>query len=94
MKRVAVVAAVVGVVGVVALAAIVPRFLVNVGSSSSGQVNLGGSCSESSGALKWSQIGAVVVCKGGKYKYAIPSDFPATQAGGYKSRPSWYPTIT
>jgi len=65
------------------------------GSSSSGQVSLGGSCSESSGALKWSQAGsAVVVCKGGKYKYAIPSDFPATPAGGYKSRPSWYPTIT
>lgn len=64
------------------------------GSSSSGQASLGGSCSESSGALKWDPIGVLVVCKGGKYKYAIPGDFPATPAGGYKSRPSWYPTIT
>jgi hypothetical protein len=35
-----------------------------------------------------------VVCKGEKYQYALPSDFPATPAGGHKSRPSWYPTIT
>jgi len=74
MKRVAVVMTLVALtVACTATAGVIEYFT---------QVNLGDSCSESSGAVKWSQFVGVVVCKGGKYKYAIPGDFPATPAGG------------
>ena len=37
--------------------------------------------------------GMLSVCKNNVVKYALPTDIPPTPAGGYKSRPSWYPTL-
>ena len=37
--------------------------------------------------------GMVTVCDAGRYRYALPDDIPATPAGGYTSRPDWYPTL-
>ena len=37
--------------------------------------------------------GALAVCANAKVRYAMPSDIPATPAGGYTSRPSWYPSL-
>ena len=37
--------------------------------------------------------GGLSVCKHGVVRYALPSDIPATPAGGYTSRPAWYPSL-
>ncbi len=37
--------------------------------------------------------GGLVICKHGKVLYAMPSDIPPTPAGGYTSRPAWYPSL-
>jgi len=63
------------------------------GSGSGSSANLGDSC-KSQGEVAWSQqASAVLVCRSGKHLYALPDDFPATPAGGYTSRPTWYPTL-
>ena len=37
--------------------------------------------------------GALAICSNAKVRYALPTDIPATPSGGYKTRPSWYPTL-
>ena len=37
--------------------------------------------------------GMLAICKNNIVKYALPTDIPATPAGGYKTRPSWYPSL-
>ena len=37
--------------------------------------------------------GMLAVCKDKRVVYALESDLPATPAGGYKSRPRWYPSL-
>lgn len=37
--------------------------------------------------------GMVTICDGGRYRYALPDDIPPTPAGGYVTRPDWYPTL-
>ena len=61
------------------------------GSGSDSSSLLGTSCDAKS-ELTWTVIG-VVVCDGGKYRFAVPDDFPPTPSGGYTSRPDWYPTL-
>jgi hypothetical protein len=53
---------------------------------------LGSSCSKE-GELGWNGM-LVAICKSGKIRYAISSDFPKTPNGGYTSRPTWYPTLS
>ena len=53
---------------------------------------LGTSCTKN-GEIGWNG-NVVAACKGGIVKYAMQSDVPATPAGGYSSRPAWYPTLT
>ena len=62
-----------------------------VGGSGS-TATLGASCDAKS-ELTGTVIG-VVVCDGGRYRFAVPDDFPPTPSGGYTSRPDWYPTLT
>lgn len=50
---------------------------------------LGDSCTNE-GSLGWS--GFLAICKGGKVKYALPSDIPVS-ATGFKSKPDWYPSL-
>ena len=52
---------------------------------------LGSSCSKE-GELGWNGM-LVAICKSGKIRYAISSDFPKTPSSGYTSRPTWYPTL-
>lgn len=58
---------------------------------SQSNANLGASC-DSNSELTWTPIGGVI-CEGGKYRYAVLGDFPATPSGGYTSRHAWYPTL-
>ena len=37
--------------------------------------------------------GSLAICKNNVVKYALPADVPGMPAGGYTSRPSWYPTL-
>lgn len=37
--------------------------------------------------------GGLSICKNKIVKYALPTDVPPAPAGGYKIRPSWYPTL-
>ena len=37
--------------------------------------------------------GMLAICKNNIVKYALPTDVPPAPAGGYKTRPSWYPTL-
>jgi len=37
--------------------------------------------------------GMLAICKNNIVKYALPTDIPPAPAGGYKTRPSWYPTL-
>ena len=37
--------------------------------------------------------GMLAVCRDKKVSYALQSDIPATPVGGYKTRPSWYPSL-
>jgi len=53
---------------------------------------LGSSCSKES-ELGWNGM-LVAICKSGKIRYAISSDFPKTPNGGFTSRPTWYPTLS
>ena len=53
---------------------------------------LGSSCSKE-GELGWNGM-LVAICKSGKIRYAISSDFPKTPNGGFTSRPTWYPTLS
>ncbi len=53
---------------------------------------LGASCS-AEGSVGWNGT-LVGVCKGGKVRYALAVDVPKTPAGGYTSRPAWYPTLS
>ena len=62
------------------------------GAGSDSTATLGASCDTKS-ELTWTVIG-VVVCDGGKYRFAVPEDFPPTPSGGYTNRPDWYPTLT
>lgn len=52
---------------------------------------LGATCSKE-GELGWNGL-LVGVCKSGKVRYALATDVPATPVGGYKTRPTWYPTL-
>ncbi len=52
---------------------------------------LGSICSKE-GELGWNGF-LVGVCKSGKVRYALATDVPTTPVGGYKSRPTWYPTL-
>lgn len=60
------------------------------GSGSGSMASLQGSCA-TKGSFSWST--GLLVCADGKWRYALPSDIPAMPAGGYTSRPSWYPTL-
>ena len=53
---------------------------------------LGAACSKN-GEIAWNGY-LVAACKNGVVKYALSSDVPKAPAGGFKSRPSWYPTLT
>ncbi|MBU6243141.1 MAG: hypothetical protein KGP06_03680 [Acidobacteria bacterium] len=53
---------------------------------------LGATCSKE-GELGWNGL-LVGVCKSGKVRYALAADIPTTPTGGYKTRPTWYPTLT
>ena len=53
---------------------------------------LGAACSKN-GEIAWNGF-LVAACKNGVVKYALSSDVPKAPAGGFKSRPSWYPTLT
>lgn len=59
--------------------------------SSSGVAQVGTNCSNN-GTLGFSS-GSLVICKNKTVRYALQSDIPAAPSGGYKSRPSWYPTL-
>ena len=37
--------------------------------------------------------GMLSICKKNVVRYALPSDIPPAPPGGYKNRPSWYPTL-
>lgn len=37
--------------------------------------------------------GMPMVCDGGRYRYALPSDVPPAPEGGYTSRPEWFPRL-
>jgi len=37
--------------------------------------------------------GALAICANAKVRYALQTDIPAAPSGGYKVRPSWYPTL-
>ena len=37
--------------------------------------------------------GMLAICKNNIVKYALPTDIPAAPVGGYKTRPSWYPSL-
>jgi len=53
---------------------------------------LGSSCSKS-GDIGWNGI-MTAICKNGKVSYVLATDVPKTPAGGYTSRPDWYPTLS
>jgi hypothetical protein len=52
---------------------------------------LGSTCNKE-GELGWNGF-LVGVCKSGKVRYALATDVTTTPVGGYKSRPTWYPTL-
>ena len=52
---------------------------------------LGSTCNKE-GELGWNGF-LVGVCKSGKVRYTLATDVPTTPVGGYKSRPTWYPTL-
>ena len=53
---------------------------------------LGASCSKN-GEIAWNGLMAAI-CKNGKVSYLLAADAPKTPAGGFTSRPEWYPTLT
>ena len=53
---------------------------------------LGASCSKN-GEIAWNGSMAAI-CKSGKVSYLLAADTPKTPAGGFTSRPEWYPTLT
>jgi hypothetical protein len=63
-----------------------------------GSGNQGGSNSNSerctkNGELTLSSVGLTQVCRNGKWAWPISTDAPKMPVGGWKSRPSWYPTL-
>mgnify|MGYP003334620061 CR=1 FL=1 len=62
--------------------------------SSASPYSLGmlGSACASEGKVAWNGL-VVAICKNGKVKYAISSDFPKS-ATGFSSRPDWYPELS
>lgn len=60
----------------------------NQNSQSGGSEN----CSKA-GELTLTSIGLTQVCRNGKWAWPISSDAPKYPAGGWKTRPSWYPTL-
>ena len=52
---------------------------------------LGASCSKN-GEIAWNGSMAAI-CKNGKVSYLLAADAPKTPAGGFTSRPEWYPTL-
>ena len=52
---------------------------------------LGTKCTKE-GQVAWNGY-VVGACKNGIVMYAMQKDIPATPAGGYQSRPDWYPTL-
>ena len=52
---------------------------------------LGASCSKN-GEIAWNGLMAAI-CKNGKVSYLLAADAPKTPAGGFTSRPEWYPTL-
>jgi len=53
---------------------------------------LGASCSKN-GEIAWNGLMAAI-CKNGKVSYLLAADAPKTPAGGFTSRPEWYPTLS
>ncbi|CAB4537584.1 unannotated protein [freshwater metagenome] len=53
---------------------------------------LGASCSKNS-EIAWNGLMAAI-CKNGKVSYLLAADAPKTPAGGFTSRPEWYPTLS
>ena len=52
---------------------------------------LGASCTKN-GEIAWNGLMAAI-CKNGKVSYLLAADAPKTPAGGFTSRPEWYPTL-
>jgi len=77
------------------------------GSGSSGGTNSGASSTDDKTYLYGKSLGmscskdgvfglvdgALAICANAKVRYALQTDIPATPLGGYKVRPSWYPTL-
>ena len=59
--------------------------------SQTSQSQLGGKCTKE-GTFTYANI--LLKCVSGKYQYATSSNVPLAPNGGFKSRPSWYPTLT
>jgi len=53
---------------------------------------LGASCTKN-GEIAWNGLMAAI-CKNGKVSYLLAADAPKTPAGGFTSRPEWYPTLS
>lgn len=53
---------------------------------------LGASCSKN-GEIAWNGL-FTAVCKAGKVRYLLAKDAPKPPAGGFTSRPEWYPTLS
>jgi hypothetical protein len=53
---------------------------------------LGASCSKN-GEIAWNGFIAAI-CKNGKVSYLLAADAPKTPAGGFTTRPDWYPTLS
>jgi len=52
---------------------------------------LGGNCTKE-GTFTYSNF--LLKCSSGKFVYATSSNVPVAPVGGFKSRPSWYPTLS
>ena len=53
---------------------------------------LGASCSKN-GEIAWNGLTSAI-CKNGKVSYLLAADAPKTPAGGFTTRPDWYPTLS
>lgn len=65
----------------------------NSGGNSQGGSSGGGERCSKNGELTLTSVGLTQVCRNGKWAWPISTDAPKIPAGGWKSRPSWYPTL-
>jgi hypothetical protein len=65
------------------------------GTTQNAQSRLGaiGSSCKNAGQISYNGMTAVI-CKSGVVRYLLATDLPKAPAGGYRSRPDWYPTLT